>query len=289
MAASACLTFGGWQATSGHFTAGSVHAARVYTNYRVRSANYRELRVVKHDATLWQRPYNPGVRAVGSTRNLAGTNKVVHLNQEAYAHGKVKYYQIGRLNRKLGWVNANDLRVPRQVILPYRYVSQFWPSHADDACEAAALMMAVSVKGKGDHVPLRTIVKKIPRNSDPNKGYTHNPFKLGTGATIYPKGLTKLTKRFFNLRSKNITGASKRSLISDIKHGNPVVYEGSYLMNNTSSDHSLVLLGYAPGYFYYADPYSKTFGLEHAGWVSTNQFMHIFTAKKRGARALLID
>ncbi|XIF20560.1 MAG: hypothetical protein AJITA_01335 [Acetilactobacillus jinshanensis] len=172
--------------------------------------------------------------------------------------------------------------------MPYRYVSQFWPSHADDACEAAALMMALSVKGKGLHTPLRDVVKKIPRSNNPYYGYTKNPFKLGTAASIYPRALAQVSRRQFHIRAKDITGASKNELINDVEHGNPVIFEGSQRMRNTKSDHSLVLLGYRRGYFYFADPYSKYRGRVIDGWVNTRQFMRIFRAKKRGARALLV-
>ncbi|QBP18905.1 C39 family peptidase [Acetilactobacillus jinshanensis] len=290
VATGALLTLGGVSATSYSHGNVMVNAASVQqqTQYQIQSASRRRLRVVKHDARLWQHPYNPGVKSVGNVDSLAGTNKVVHLNLEAKVDGKVRYYQIGRQGRTLGWIDAKDLAIPKVYMLPYRYVSQFWPSHADDACEAASLMMALSVKGKGMHTPLRNVVKRIPRSTNPQDGYTKDPFKLGTGASIYPRALAKVSRQQFHIRAKDITGASKKELIHDVTHGNPVVFAGSYKMRDTQSDHSLVLLGYRRGYFYFADPFSKRYGNVIDGWVSTSQFMKIFTAKKRGARALLV-
>lgn len=171
--------------------------------------------------------------------------------------------------------------------LPYKYTSQFWPSSANDACELASLKMALSVRGKALNTSLKTMVSQVKRSDDPTKGYTNDPFTYGTGASIYPVALAKVARQY-GVGAQDITGASKNKLIYEIRHGNPVVFAGSYRMRDTSSDHSLVLLGYKPGYFYFADPFSRKKGVVLDGWVKTSLFMKIFRAKQRGSRALVI-
>lgn len=271
-----------------HHQVGSANAiVRIHQNYyRQYSTRRDRLRIVARDEPIWQAPHQRGVRRIGNTREI-GIYRTVHLDRGA-VHKNIKYYKISRQGRIWGWVNAHGLKYSSRFRLPFRYTSQYWPSAANDACEAAALKMALSVKGKAVHVSLHRMVQQIPRNSNPERGYTHNPFRIGSGATIYPRALARVARQY-HVHARSITGASKNQLIYDVVHGDPVVFEGSFKMMETNSDHSLTLLGYRPGYFYYADPLSRYRGHRITGWVRTNKFMRIFTARRRGARALLIS
>lgn len=206
---------------------------------------------------------------------------------QAVSSGHTTYDKVNYRGHKLGWIRLRYLKKSKSYQLPFTYTSQFWPSRASDACEAAALKMTLSTQGVDTKTSLATMVHHIPKSKNPRYGYTHNPFKYGSKASIYPHALAEVASQH-HVRAEDITGAKKGQLINYIEHGDAIVFEGEYRMNDSKSDHALALLGYRYGKFFFADPLSRKNGYKITGWVSTNKFMKIFDSKVHGKRAIAI-
>ena len=275
------------------------HTARKHRSVKFTSANasrYPERPIhwrtqqVTQVTPLWSAPHNHSSVQVGNTRslmkNIANYSNLVQPLR--WTRGKhTQYILIGRQGKKLGWINRKALHSTPLYLLPYVYTSQFWPSPADDACELASLKTALSTQNKAMHTGLRKMVRRIPRTTDPNKGYTHDPYRYKSHATIYPDAMVKIARRY-GAHAKNITGASQKRLIYEVTHGHGVVFEGPYMMKKPGSDHDLVIIGYKPGYFYVTDPFARHHYSPRATWISTGKFMKIFNKPFRHQRALTI-
>lgn len=194
--------------------------------------------------------------------------------------------------RTYGWLDALGFLQPKkEYVLHFTYHSQLYPLYAPDACEASSLRMALSTKGIAKHVSMRTFINRIPRSSDPHKGYTSNPYFYGDSASIYPDALAKYARKYYHADVKDISKSSKKEFIRQIKHGNPIVFEGAYQMSHISSDHTLVVIGYRsgqPGQFLVADPFVWKNHGNKVFWTSTTNFMNIYKSKLRGERALVV-
>lgn len=150
--------------------------------------------------------------------------------------------------------------------------------------------MALSVKGIALKTSLKTIIKNMPKSSSPKTGFNGNPYKESPNNvvwTIYPKPLTDYAKKYDD-NAANISGTSKKTLINEVKHGNAVITAGSWHYQNGRPYHVLALVGYKKGQFLIADPYMKKSWPNKSFWVTTQQFMRIFTSKSRHARAVVI-
>ncbi|MDF7639735.1 C39 family peptidase [Lactobacillus sp. ESL0791] len=255
-----------------------IYSARTYNSRVVKNSNYQ----------LWSKPpFQEGAKAVGKPVKLR--NKLVQMDQVVVTKTG-RYFKISRKSHVYGWLNSKALIKPKKYILPYTYTSQLYPLYAPNACEAASLKMALSVKGIACHTKLKTIIARMPRNANPNKGFDGNPYKESPNNviwTIYPKPLTAYAKKY-DKNAANITGASKAKLITEIKHGNAVVTAGSWHYQNGRPYHVLALVGYKRGKFLVADPYMKKSWSGKTFWVSTAQFMHVFSDKMRRRRAVVI-
>lgn len=197
----------------------------------------------------------------------------------------------------------------RDRIMKYHFITQRGRHNANDACEAASLQMALNHLGLAKNKTLDRFVNSIPRSTNPERGYTKNPYVLGTGASLYPRALLDVAKRYGAKKSyiiddyyhhgKGLYGrrASSKSFIRAILRGYPIVFEGSNRMQYGSktkrhsyggyrSDHVLMLYGYKRGRLYWTDSDHW-----HDEWGSTpvKIFMQIVNASKRGPRAVAID
>ncbi len=149
--------------------------------------------------------------------------------------------------------------------------------------------MALSVKGIALNTSLKKIITDMPKSkNDPNKGFVGNPYKdspKGVVWTIYPKPLIKYAQTY-DKEVANITGASKNQLISEVKHGNAVVFSGAWNMDSYRPYHVLALVGYQKGHFLVADPYMKQSWPGKTKWFATKKVMSVY--KNRHARAVVI-
>ena len=257
-------------------------------HYQIKPIKLKTQKVIKQVKLDQQ----PGRNPVGNTLRLLSRPRrftnLVQINQIAIAKNEPSEYHISRQGKSLGWIPVDAVQPTRQYMLPYVYISQFWPSKADDACEIASLKTALSTKNKAMNVPLRTMVQRIPRTQDPNTGYTNDPYRYGSHATIYPDAMVKIAKEY-GANVRNITGATKSQFINAVEHGHAVVFEGPYMMKKPYSDHDLVILGYRPGYFFVADPFARHVYSPRTTWVSTSKLMRLFNKKFRHQRALVIE
>ncbi|TGD17714.1 C39 family peptidase [Levilactobacillus suantsaiihabitans] len=241
----------------------------------VRSAGWR----------LWNQPYTKSAKAVRKTGKLKG--KLVQIDQVARA-GQATYVQISRRGHVYGWLNQKGLRTPKQFVLPYTYTSQLYPLYAPNACEAASLKMALSVKGIARKTSLKTIITKMPKAKTPSRGFVGNPYtesRPGETRTIYPKPLTAYTKTY-DARAANISGATKNQLIKEIKRGNAVIFAGAWRMQGARPYHVLTLVGYRRGQFLVADPYMKKSWPNKVYWTGTRNFMKVY--QSRHSRAIAV-
>lgn len=217
--------------------------------------------------------------------------KLVQLNQVKKVNGK-KVFKISRKGKNLGWVKDAKLKRTTKYVLPATYTSQLYPLYAPEGCESVALKMAMSVKGQ--NMPLKKFLKALPLTNNPNTGFANGtPFKpAGNYCTIYPKPLLKVAKgkpfKYNNIY--NISGASKKQLITEIKRGNAIDFWGTWhMLSSEKAWHALTIIGYKPGKFLIADPYAQkgwAFNTYKEFWVSSNQFMTIYN--KRGQKALVV-
>lgn len=254
--------------------------------YQFQSARHDDIMYLKPNYPIWRQPYRPGVKYTSSTNGLANNHQAVELYQKAQSRHHT-FYQVISGGYTYGWVSRSALIHPQIYQMPFHYYSQLQPFYAPDACEAVSLRMALSVKGHNPRLSMEKFIDRIPRSKSPNKGYTHSPYRYGDSAAIYPKALARYARRY-NRHSYAYTGISRKHLIYELKHGNPIVFEGSYRMKDIDSDHTLVLVGYSHGDLKFADPYYERGWPKPISWVSIRKFTHLFHQSLRGARAVVI-
>lgn len=210
-------------------------------------------------------------------------------NKRAVKNNKRNYNRTKRVNpywnrwHRRGYV---DLR-PRM-----KYVSQVKPRYIADACEAASLKMALSIKGKAHHVSLRRMLKRIgwQHHGNPNYEYSNNPY-IRDGASIYPREIVRVAK-WYGAKAKVASHSSKHKLIHYLQKKDPIVIEAGHKMRMTS-DHVVCLIGYrharhsSLSEFEYADP--ENFGANPIiRWINTNWFMKVYDRPVTGRRAAVI-
>lgn len=248
----------------------------------IKSARHYNLRVLKSGAKS-----RKNLIAKDSQVKQKYLKKSYQLDELAKV-GHQNYFQISRRGKPLGCVNAKYLKKQSVYKLPYTYTSQLYPLYAPNACEAASLKMALSVKGIALKTSLKKIITDMPKSSNPNKGFVGNPYKdspRGVTWTIYPKPLTRYAQVYDN-QAVNITGASKNQLISEIKRGNAVVFSAAWNMDLFRPYHVLAMVGYKQGHFLVADPYMQKGWSGKTKWFSTKRVMAAY--KSRHLRAVAI-
>lgn len=199
------------------------------------------------------------------------------------------------------------------IFLPYKYVTQVGNGNAKDACEAAALKVALNHFGLTKHESLDDLVNKIPHNRrDPEKGYTGNPYIFGTHSTLYPKAMLRIAREEGAKKSyviddyypgtRGLTGrkAPTKDFINALFNGYTIAVEGGSLMQrglktskpgyaHYKSDHTVVIYGYKKGRFYWVDPdHRLRIRRNHHGSTSVKLFMQIINAPVRGPRAVAV-
>lgn len=260
-------------------------------HYRILLSNSKTQRVTSLE-NIYRNPNHTKQTQIGNTKTLLQNPKnftnLVQVDQKAVAKNKPTFDHIMRQGKPIGWVNANAVHSISTYVLPYVYISQFWPSAAEDACEEASLKTAMSTQNKAMNVPLQQIVKQTPRSKNPNVGYTKNPYKYGSHATIYPDAMVRIARKY-GAQAKDISGATKSQFIQEVTHGHAVVFEGPYMLKKPGSDHDLVILGYRKGQFFVADPFARHHKSPKTRWASTSLLMRLYNKKFRHQRALVVE
>lgn len=259
-----------------------------HLNYKLKKVDHAKMCYLHPNFPIWPEPYRPGMRYVSSTTALAHVKQGIILQRRATAKHHT-FYQIKSGGHIYGWVTRKALKHSSIYQMPFRYYSQLKPYYAPDACEVVSLRMALSVKGHDPKMSMRNYIKRVPRNHNPNKGYNHDPLVANDNAAIFPQALTKYGRRYYN-RTYNFTGMNKKSLIKQLEEGNPVVFEGSYRMYDSDSDHTLVLVGYSSSdhEVKFADPYYDKEAHKPISWVSMHKLEKIVHREIRGARAVVL-
>lgn len=251
--------------------------------YQVRPVNWRTQRIAK-TVSARESLNRKGTRElVPSLRKLSNQVQPV---EEATVNNH-KRVLVERQGKKLGWITPRSLKPVKEYMLPYHYTSQFWPSKVKDACEIASLKTAMSTQHKGMRTDLDKMVSRIPLSKDPNTGYTGDPHRYGSHASISAKAMTKIAHQY-GAHAENITGASEPRFIREVTHGNAVLIECPFMMKKPTSDHDLVIMGYKPGWFYAVDPFTHTPLSRKSTWVSADRMMRLFNKPFRTQQALVI-
>ncbi|QBP18284.1 C39 family peptidase [Acetilactobacillus jinshanensis] len=255
--------------------------------YQVKPIANHKIVYLHPNYPIWYHPYRPHVGLASTTNLLAKDNQAMNIIGKAQAKNHT-FYEVKSGGYTYGWVPKQAVKVAHSYQIPFHYYSQMKPLKAPDACEAVSLWMALSSKGYDPRISMRDFINRIPRSKDPNKGYTANPYHYGDDASIYPKALAKYGRRY-DPHVYAMKDVSLPHLVKEIEEGNPVVYEGSYRMENIDSEHVLVLVGYSNGDLEFADPFcrkSDEINNKPISWVSLKKFAHLF--HQRGARAVVI-
>ena len=274
-----------------------------HTHFNREISVHDKLKIVKFGGwSVYDRPFNFRAKAVLNTNRLRG--RLVKPVKKVTAGSRTDYL-IAYRGRTYGWVDTRCLAKTDRYVLPYQYYSQLYPLWAPEACEATSLKIALSAKGLASDVGLKYIVDHMPESSDANRGFSGDPYRDNSGLfywwnlikhgfngiaaqTIYPKPLARYARRY-DPNARNITGATRTKLISEVEHGNPVVFVGAFQMIDTNrSYHILTLVGYRPGEFLVADPYRYLGQRHQVFWVRTGRFMKIFDNQLRGRRAVAL-
>ncbi|MHA8263789.1 C39 family peptidase [Lactobacillaceae bacterium Melli_B3] len=253
------------------------------SSYRITRVKRATKVVASKNSDIYNELNDEEQKVVGNTKQLV--NEEVVVTAKATNHSQT-FYKIERAGKVYGWVSADALKAPKEYVLPYTYTSQLYPTYAPSGCEAASLKIALSTKGLATNVSYKKFLDGIKRSSDYHEGYDANPYQKGAGAAISARGLAKYARKF-GAKARDITGTNVGDIIEQVKQGNPVIFEGSWRMQNTRSNHIPVVVGYRSGELLVADPYMREKSKNKVFWVTRKQFEKIYN--KREKLALVIE
>ncbi|MDR3239843.1 MAG: C39 family peptidase [Clostridiales bacterium] len=130
----------------------------------------------------------------------------------------------------------------------------------NSGCEIVSTAMMINYV---QTVSVHTLVSKMPRSSDPNKGYRGDVRVLSSGFTIFPSALLSLTRSYLG-SAVDMTGCSMDDLKNKLNRGAPVTVWVNGLGFNV---HAVCLTGYDKTGFYYNDPWTAKKNA-HIGYTS---------------------
>ena len=120
-------------------------------------------------------------------------------------------------------------------------------------CEIVSLAMMMN---KFIDIDVFDLVDGIPRNEDPLKGFSGNPYNK-TGFSIFPPALLEITKTHLG-NAVDLTGATIEQLQAQIASNKPVLVWVRGMFN--FNVHVIVLTGYNESGFFYNDGWSGKSG-----------------------------
>lgn len=158
------------------------------------------------------------------------------------------WYQIDYKDQT-GYISAaslKDVKAQTSVLLDVPLIAQC--PELPTGCEITSVTMMLQYKGC--EVNKIDLANEMPKSSDPNKGYSGNPFQT-SGWTIYPPALIELITKYAG-DANDLTG-SIDMVYAALNINKPVV---AWVKMHGFSVHAITLTGYDSDYFYYNDPWT---------------------------------
>lgn len=213
-----------------------------------RNVNYKQL--IKNYTSRYHAPYNTTQTSI---KKFATTKKYIHkwvniksivsTNKNTYAH---VFYG----NSDIGWINKSALDQSSFRLNNVPLIGQ--RPQLPTGCEITAVTMMINYASKKKYSKIY-MAKKMPRSSNPNKGFVGNPFSK-SGWYIFPPALLKLVHHYLG-SSKLFTGRSTSFLKNYIKTKKRpiVVYVGKI---DGFPNHAVTVTGFSKSRIFFNDPWT---------------------------------
>lgn len=168
--------------------------------------------------------------------------------------------------------HLNDAGIVNQTTLNHTWFSQLNVG-APNGCEAAALQIALSVKGV--YTSMQTIYNMTGYGyyGNPDTNFYGNPWSHGASPTltVTARKLAEATKNLY-AGIGNMTGATVADVEREIGLGNAVVTWADYYWQLNRGFHIMAIVGMDENRFLISDPYSTT---KREYWVSKSTWAYI--------------
>lgn len=210
--------------------------------------NYKQL--IKKSVARYHAPYNTDASSI---KQFATTQKYIHkwVNvKEIASTNKNTYAHVFYGNFDMGWINKSALDQSSFRLNNVPLIGQ--RPQLPTGCEITAVTMMINYASKKKYSKIY-MAKKMPRSSNPNKGFVGNPFKK-SGWYIFPPALLKLVRHYLG-SSKLFTGKSTSYLKKYLKTKKRpiVVYVGKI---DGFPNHAVTLTGFSKSRIYFNDPWT---------------------------------
>ncbi|GAA6237223.1 C39 family peptidase [Apilactobacillus micheneri] len=193
--------------------------------------------------------YNTNKKSIKSYKNSKNLlNAWVHVIE--FENTKLgKYAHIIHNGKDEGWINNSALDYSSFKLNNIPLISQ--RPQLPTGCEITAVTMMINY-ATGKKYSKTFFANKMPRNSNPNKGFVGSPYSK-SGWYIYPPALMKLVHRYAG-SSVNLTGKSTNYLKHYLKQNNhPIVI---WIANTDGfPNHAVTMTGFNKKQLYYNDPW----------------------------------
>ena len=187
--------------------------------------------------------------------------------------GRTKYFDDNGIQVKNQWRNLPGRSIHTNSydgVVDITTLSHTWYSQlnqgAPEGCEATALQIALSVKGRW--ASLQDIYNRTGYGwyGNPDSNFYGNPWGGGTGTTqtVTARRLAEATKSIYG-GIENLVSASVADIEREIGLGNAVVTWGDYTWRLNQAFHVMTIVGMNQDSFLISDPYS-TVNKEY--WIS---------------------
>lgn len=194
--------------------------------------------------------------------------------------GRTKYFDDNGIQVKNQWRNLPGRSIHTNSydgVVDITTLSHTWYSQlnqgAPEGCEATALQIALSVKGRW--ASLQDIYNRTGYGwyGNPDSNFYGNPWGGGTGTTqtVTARRLAEATKSIYG-GIENLVSASVADIEREIGLGNAVVTWGDYTWRLNQAFHVMTIVGMNQDSFLISDPYS-TVNKEY--WISKGTWSFI--------------
>ncbi|QBZ02936.1 hypothetical protein C6P16_06605 [Weissella confusa] len=195
--------------------------------------------------------------------------------------GRTKYFDDNGIQVKNQWRNLPGRSIHTNSydgVVDITTLSHTWYSQlnqgAPEGCEATALQIALSVKGRW--ASLQDIYNRTGYGwyGNPDSNFYGNPWGGGTGTTqtVTARRLAEATKSIYG-GIENLVSASVADIEREIGLGNAVVTWGDYTWRLNQAFHVMTIVGMNQDSFLISDPYStvnKEYWISKGTWAFIN-------------------
>lgn len=197
---------------------------------------------------------------------FAGKNTVFDVTSSTDGWHQINYKD------QTGYISAaslKDVNAQSSALLDVPLIAQ--RPELPTGCEITSVTMMLQYKGCD--VNKIDLANEMPKSSDPNKGYSGNPFRT-SGWTIYPSALIGLITKYTG-GANDLTG-SIDMVYTALNMNKPVV---AWVKMHGFSVHAITLTGYDSDCFYYNDPWTA----EKNVLISKSDFLKLWNTQAQRA------